>query len=94
MIESLRTPEACFSELYAYPFAPHYFDDLPGVEGLRMHYLDEGDASSEELFLCLHGEPTWSYLYRKMIPVFAGAGARVGHRPRPVWLWQERQAGG
>ncbi|MEM9314976.1 MAG: haloalkane dehalogenase [Pseudomonadota bacterium] len=77
MIESLRTPEERFTELPAYPFAPHYIDDLPGFEGLRVHYLDEGDASADELFLCLHGEPTWSYLYRKMIPVFTGAGARV-----------------
>ncbi|MEO1081204.1 MAG: haloalkane dehalogenase [Pseudomonadota bacterium] len=77
MTESLRTPEERFTELPAYPFAPHYIHDLPGFEGLRVHYLDEGDASADELFLCLHGEPTWSYLYRKMIPVFTGAGARV-----------------
>jgi haloalkane dehalogenase len=57
-----RTPEARFDGLL--PFEPHYLDQ----DGLRMHYLDEGDGDA---VLCLHGEPTWSYLYRKMIPVLA-----------------------
>lgn len=77
MIESLRTPDERFTELDAYPFSPHYLDDLEGYEGLRGHYVDEGKVGSSETFLCLHGEPTWSYLYRKMIPIFAEAGARV-----------------
>lgn len=76
-IEAQRTPDACFDELPDYPFAPHYLEDLPGYEGLRVHYLDEGPADASEVFLCLHGQPTWSYLYRKMIPVFTGAGGRV-----------------
>ena len=76
-LESLRTPEERFRVLPQFPFAPKYVDDLPGFEGLRMHYLDEGKADVSDTFLCLHGEPTWSYLYRKMIPVFTGSGGRV-----------------
>ncbi|MEM9382781.1 MAG: haloalkane dehalogenase [Planctomycetota bacterium] len=77
MDSALRTPDDRFATLPDYPFAPRYLDDLPGYEGLRGHYLDEGDPDADEVFLCLHGEPSWSYLYRKMIPVFAAAGARV-----------------
>lgn len=77
MIEFLRTPEERFTDLPDYPFTPNFVEDLKGYEGLRGHYLDEGDKGAEEVFLCLHGEPTWSYLYRKMIPVFVNAGARV-----------------
>ncbi|MCV6612040.1 MAG: haloalkane dehalogenase [Amphritea sp.] len=77
MIEFLRTPEERFTDLPDYPFPPNFVEDLKGYEGLRGHYLDEGDKGAEEVFLCLHGEPTWSYLYRKMIPVFVNAGARV-----------------
>ncbi|WP_068111959.1 haloalkane dehalogenase [Tropicimonas marinistellae] len=83
MIEALRTPDARFENLPDYDFAPHYIDDLPGYEGLRGHYLDEGPRDAGEVFLCLHGEPTWSYLYRKMVPIFAGAGVRV---IAPDWL--------
>ena len=77
MIESLRTPEEHFANLPDYDFQPNYVDDLEGYEGLRAHFLDEGNKGSNETFLCLHGEPTWSYLYRKMIPVFTRAGCRV-----------------
>ena len=77
MVDCLRTPEAYFKDLKDYAFAPHYVTDLPGYESLRGHYLDEGNPDSDEVFLCLHGEPAWSYLYRKMIPVFVDAGARV-----------------
>lgn len=76
-IEALRTPEGRFAMLPRFPYAPHYVDDLEGYESLRMAYVDEGPADAETVFLCLHGEPTWSYLYRKMIPVFTGAGHRV-----------------
>ncbi len=78
-IESVRTPEERFAGLPGFPFAPHYVEDLPGYEGLRVHYLDErpAQASSGRTVLCLHGQPTWCYLYRKMIPVFAAAGHRV-----------------
>lgn len=77
MPEILRTPEDRFSDLPGFPFAAHYVDDLTGYEGIRIHYIDEGTRSAENVFLCLHGEPTWSYLYRKMIPVFVAAGHRV-----------------
>jgi len=76
-IEALRTPDARFQALPDYGYAPHYVDSLPGYEGLRAHYLDEGPKDAERTFLCLHGEPTWSYLYRKMIPVLLESGARV-----------------
>jgi pimeloyl-ACP methyl ester carboxylesterase len=76
-IPALRTPDARFDSLPGYAFAPHYLDDLAGFDGLRLHYLDENPQARGPVFLCLHGEPTWSYLYRRMIPVFAGTGARV-----------------
>ena len=75
-IEALRTPDARFAVLPAFPWAPRYVDDLPGFSGLRLHYVDEGPRDAAHTFLCLHGEPTWSYLYRKMIPVFLASGAR------------------
>ncbi|MEQ9448283.1 MAG: haloalkane dehalogenase [Rhodospirillaceae bacterium] len=74
--EVLRTDDERFARLPGFPFAPNYIDPLPGFEGLRLHYLDE-NAAGRFTFLCLHGEPTWSYLYRRMIPVFAAAGHRV-----------------
>jgi haloalkane dehalogenase len=76
-VKVLRTPEERFAKLPFFPWAPRYLEDLAGYEGLRLHYLDEGPQDAREVFLCLHGEPTWSYLYRKMIPVFLATGARV-----------------
>lgn len=73
----LRTPDERFSDLPGFPFDANFLEDLPGVRGCRVHYLDEGPANAETVWLCLHGEPTWCYLYRKMIPVFAEAGHRV-----------------
>jgi tRNA(adenine34) deaminase len=75
--DALRTPEHCFADLPGYPWAPNYVSTLPTLAGLRMHYLDEGPPEAPTTYLCLHGNPTWSYLYRKMIPVFAEAGHRV-----------------
>lgn len=75
--ESLRTPEERFADLPGFAFEPKYLDSLDGHEGLRMHYLDEGPADGDEVFLCLHGQPTWSFMYRKMVPVLAAAGHRV-----------------
>lgn len=72
----LRTPEERFANLPGFAFAPRYLNDLRGYPGLRMHYVDEGPRDAE-VFLCLHGEPTWSFLYRRMIPVFTGAGFRA-----------------
>ncbi|CAM3115552.1 Putative hydrolase or acyltransferase (Alpha/beta hydrolase superfamily) [Sphingomonas antarctica] len=69
IIEALRTPDARFADLPGYAFAPHWHEH---ANGLRMHYLDEG--SGDAMFLCLHGQPSWSYLYRKMIPLLAPHG--------------------
>ncbi len=77
MIEALRTPDAAFAAVPDFAYEPHYLDDLGGFEGLRMAYVDEGPRDAEHTFLCLHGEPTWSFLYRKMLPVFVAAGGRV-----------------
>jgi haloalkane dehalogenase len=68
----LRTPEERFQGLADYPFSPHYAE----IDGLRIHYIDEGHNESETI-LMLHGEPSWSYLYRKMIQILSGAGYRV-----------------
>ena len=76
-MHAVRTPEDRFQNLPDFPYRPRYVDDLPGFDGIRLAYVDEGPADAGRVFLCLHGEPTWSYLYRRMIPVFAGAGARV-----------------
>jgi haloalkane dehalogenase len=73
----LRTPEERFSDLPGYPFVPNYATSLRGLEGLRVHYLDEGPRDATTTVLCLHGQPTWSYLYRKMLPVFVATGQRV-----------------
>ncbi len=73
---ALRTPDERFRDLPDWPYGPRYMDDLPGFEGLRMHYVDEG-AAEAPVFLCIHGEPTWAYLFRRMIPVFLEAGHRV-----------------
>ncbi len=76
--DALRTPDAAFAQLTDYPWLPHYCNDLPSLAGLRLHYLDEGGrGGAQPTYLCLHGNPSWSYLYRKMIPVFLQAGARV-----------------
>ena len=75
--DALRTSDTRFINLPDYPWEPHYLSDLPSLDGLRMHYLDEGPRDAETTYLCLHGNPAWSYLYRKMIPIFVGAGHRV-----------------
>ena len=77
MREVLRTPDKRFDRLPGFPYPPNYIEDLRGYEGMRMHYVDEGPTDASHVFLCLHGEPTWSYLYRKMIPVFTAAGYRA-----------------
>ena len=76
-METLRTPDARFENLPGWPFAPHY-TDVPDGEGgsLRIHHVDEGPREGE-VVLCMHGQPTWSYLYRHMIPVLTGRGLRV-----------------
>jgi tRNA(adenine34) deaminase len=86
--DALRPPDDWFVDVPDYPWAAHYVSDLPSLNGLRLHYLDEGlreipnevqDASNRHqlTYLCLHGNPAWSYLYRKMIPTFTAHGHRV-----------------
>ena len=76
-MEVVRTPDERFAGLPDFPFEPHYVEVPAGDGGmLRMHYLDEG-PSDGEVVLLLHGEPSWSYLYRTMIPVLTAAGLRA-----------------
>ena len=75
--DALRTPEERFRDLPGYPWQGHYLNDLPALAGLRMHYLDEGPREAARTWLCLHGNPSWSYVYRRMIPEFLAAGDRV-----------------
>lgn len=72
LMKSLRTPDARFDNLPGYDFSPNYVD----IAGLRMHYVDEG-PSDGAIILLLHGEPSWSYLYRHMIPPLCDAGFRT-----------------
>lgn len=72
-MDVVRTPDERFADLPDYPFAPHY---VTLSDGLRVHHVDEG-PSEGEVVLMLHGEPSWSYLYRRMVPVFAAAGKRA-----------------
>ncbi|MFZ2650945.1 MAG: haloalkane dehalogenase [Burkholderiaceae bacterium] len=74
---TLRTPDERFVGLPDFPYPPHWVDDLAGFQGLRVHHVDEGPRGAEVTALCLHGNPTWSYLYRRMLPVFCAAGLRV-----------------
>jgi tRNA(adenine34) deaminase len=79
--DALRTPDSSFAGLPGYPWTGRYLSDLSSLAGLRMHYLDEEAMEPVRdghiTWLCLHGNPAWSYLYRKMIPVFVAAGDRV-----------------
>lgn len=70
--EVFRTPDSRFEHLPGYDFAPHYLE----VDGLRMHYLDEGPRDGSPI-VCFHGEPSWAYLYRKMLSPLVAAGHRV-----------------
>ena len=73
----LRTPDERFADLLDYPFAPHYTNvQTEDGSDLRIHHIDEGPADAP-IVLCMHGQPVWSYLYRKMIPFLTGAGLRV-----------------
>ena len=76
-MQILRTPDARFGNLADYPFEPHYTDvDAGDGSTLRIHHIDEGDRHAP-IVLCLHGQPSWSYLYRKMVPLLVSAGLRV-----------------
>ncbi|OAO00634.1 haloalkane dehalogenase [Sphingomonadales bacterium EhC05] len=76
-MDILRTPDSRFENLSGYDFEPHY-SEITASDGtvLRMHHLDEGPRDGQ-VILCMHGQPSWSYLYRKMIPILTGAGFRV-----------------
>lgn len=81
----LRTPDDRFQGLPGFPFEPHYVEIAAGDPGggaepgktIRVHHLDEGPATAKETILLLHGEPSWSYLYRTMVPILSAAGHRV-----------------
>ena len=76
-METLRTPDECFASLPGFGFEPHYAEVDDGEGGsLRVHYLREGDPEAPVVLL-LHGEPSWSYLYRTMIPVLTSAGLQI-----------------
>ena len=72
-MQALRTPDERFAGLPGWPYAPQYSEHA----GLRVHHIDTGPRDAPVTALCLHGNPSWGYLYRHMIPVFAGAGLRV-----------------
>ena len=77
-MDMLRTPDERFADLPGWPYPPQWLEPAGALEaGQRMHYIDEGPRDAAVTVLCLHGNPTWSYLYRHMIPVFTGAGLRV-----------------
>ena len=73
----LRTPDEAFADLPDYPFAGHYLDDLPSLAGMQMHFLDEGPQDAEVVWLLLHGNPAWSYLWRHWVPALVAQGHRV-----------------
>ena len=76
-MDTLRTPDERFASLPDFPFAPHYVDIADGEGGdLRVHYLDEGPSGAPPVLL-MHGEPSWSFLYRTMIPILVDAGLRA-----------------
>jgi pimeloyl-ACP methyl ester carboxylesterase len=75
MTPALRTPDERFKDLPDWPYAPKWLEPLG--DGLRMHFIDEGPRDAAATVLCLHGNPSWGYLYRHMIPVFLAAGLRV-----------------
>ncbi|MBA3072843.1 MAG: alpha/beta fold hydrolase, partial [Anaerolineae bacterium] len=72
-VEFVRTPDTCFENLSDWSYEPQYVE----IDGMRQAYVDEGSGESGETILMLHGQPSWSYLYRKMIPVLVDAGHRV-----------------
>jgi haloalkane dehalogenase len=85
-VDFLRTPDDRFADLPGFSFEPNYVDVTAGDgsgDTLRIHYVDEGDRTSGETVLLMHGEPSWSYLYRTMIPM---------HRPGSRRLRPLRQA--
>lgn len=78
-MDRVRTPDDRFANLPDFPFTPHYVEVTDPTSGapLRMAYIDEGPRDARETVLLLHGEPTWSFLYRKVMPVLVASGYRV-----------------
>ncbi|MFM7493938.1 MAG: alpha/beta fold hydrolase, partial [Acidimicrobiaceae bacterium] len=76
-MQILRTPDDRFVNLRDWPYEPHYTEIRHDNQALRIAHVDAGRRDAKDVVLCMHGEPSWSYLYRKMIPVFTGAGHRV-----------------
>lgn len=76
-IDAVRTPDHRFQNLPDFEWHPQFHDQLPGYEGLRMARIDEGPGDADRVFLCLHGQPSWGFLYRHMIPAFLETGGRV-----------------
>ena len=97
-IAHVRTADECFDALPGYAWQARYTTALPALRGLRLHYLDEGTRDAPVTWMCLHGNPAWSYLYRHMIPVFLAAGHRVlapdmpgfGKSDKPIDVGQHR----
>jgi tRNA(adenine34) deaminase len=75
--DALRTPVTRFETLPDYPWVGHYTSDLPGLDGLRLHYLDEGPRNAAQCYLCLHDGVAWSYVFRERIAAWRAAGHRV-----------------
>ena len=81
-MEALRTPDSQFQNLPDYPFEPHYTEiDSGDGSSLRIHHIDEGDRAAP-IVLCLHGQPSWSYLYRKMVPLLTACLLYTSPSPR------------
>ncbi len=75
--DALRTPDSRFADLRAFPWEPRFLRELPSLQGLQLHYLDEGPPDAPRTWLCLHGPTGWAYQFRDMIPEFLRAGDRV-----------------
>jgi haloalkane dehalogenase len=92
-MKTLRTPDGRFENLRGYPYEPNYVE-VPDGEGgfLRIHYVDEGPRDAEPVLL-MHGEPSWSYLYRKMIPIIVEAGYRAVAQDLPGFGRSDKPAG-
>eukprot|EP00937_MAST-01D_sp_MAST-1D-sp2_P005946 g5946.t1 len=69
----MRTPDECFANLVDYDFKPHYWEH----GGMRLHYIDEGADQGDEVVLMLHGGPSWSFMFRKVVPLLVAKGYRV-----------------
>ncbi|QIL72698.1 tRNA adenosine(34) deaminase TadA [Diaphorobacter sp. HDW4B] len=75
--DALRTPDKAFALLPDFPWEPQYLSDLPALDGLRLHFIDEGPTNAAQTWLLLHGLPNWSYEFRHLIPALLAAGDRV-----------------